>query len=408
LLDMTRLTSLGPVDELRGTVEAGAGLKWPELIEGLHRLQAGRETVWSIRQKQTGADDLTLGGALAANIHGRGLDMAPIIGDVAAFTLVDAAGQVLRCSRERHAGLFQLVIGGYGCFGVVTSVCLRLTPRIKLERQVEITTLDRLAPELERRMAAGCVYGDFQFSTDESSPDFLWRGVLSTYRPVEPEREMPEERRELERADWEELIRLAHHDRARGFQVYSDFYLSTHGALYWSDTHQLSVYLDDYHTELDRECCAQAPASEMITELYVPREALADFMAAAAGELRRREAMVIYGTIRSIRRDRESYLAWAKQDYACVIFNLHTEHSAEGIARAAEAFRALIDLALDRGGSFFLTYHRWARRDQVERAYPQFAAFLREKEERDPQHRFQSEWWRHCRQLIPAPVPALS
>jgi hypothetical protein len=31
---------------------------------------------------------------------------------------------------------------------------------------------------------------------------------------------------------------------------------------------------------------------------------------------------------------------------------------------------------LRRGGSYFLTSHRWARREQVEAAYPQFAELL--------------------------------
>ena len=188
LLDLSGLTNLGELDREHGTIEAGAGMKWPELIEGLHARQAGEEIVWSIRQKQTGADDLTLGGSLAANIHGRGLNLCPIIGDVEAFTLVDAAGEVRRCSREENAELFRLAIGGYGCFGVITSVCLRLTPRIKLKRLVEVTTIDRLMPALERRMAEGCLFGDFQFSIDERSPDFLCRGVLSSYRPVAPDR----------------------------------------------------------------------------------------------------------------------------------------------------------------------------------------------------------------------------
>jgi hypothetical protein len=112
---------------------------------------------------------------------------------------------------------------------------------------------------------------------------------------------------------------------------------------------------------------------------------------------------VIYGTIRLIERDTESFLAWAREDFACVIFNLHTEHSAGGIERAAGAFRALIDLALACGGSYFLTYHRWARRDQVEAAHPRFAEFLRHKEARDPGHRFQSDWWRHYRMMFAAP-----
>ncbi|BDS07087.1 putative FAD-linked oxidoreductase YitY [Oceaniferula spumae] len=399
LLDISGLKTVQPVDTESGLVEAGAGIMWPELIEKLHEQQLGAERVWSIRQKQTGADDLTLGGSLAANIHGRGLDMRPMIDDVEAFTLIDGNGKRHRCSRQENVELFNLAIGGYGCFGVITSVMLRLTPRQKLERLVEVTTIDRVIPELEQRMKDGCIFGDFQFSIDESSEGFLNLGVLSSYRPIDQTREMPTVRMDLGTEEWGKLIRLAHDNRTEVFKVYSEFYLSTHKSLYWSDTHQLSVYLDDYHSQLDRECGAKIPASEMISELYVPRGELLKFMADAADLLRDGSVPVIYGTVRLIRRDSESFLTWAREDYACVIFNLHTEHDEQGIARSANAFRALIDLALSLGGSYFLTYHRWARQDQIERAYPQFAEFLKRKEHYDPDQRFQSEWWRHYRDL---------
>lgn len=398
LLDLSDLKHLGPVDRERGWVEAGAGMTWPELIAGLHAAQDGQWPQWSIRQKQTGADELTLGGSLAANIHGRGLRMTPIIGDVEAFTLVDAAGRVIRCSRSENAEWFRLAIGGYGCFGVITSVCLRLSERLKIERRVEVTTVDLLMPALTERIAGGCLYGDFQYSIDEHSGDFLRRGVLSTYRPVEEAREM-EDATELGAEDWEELIHLAHTDRAKVFEVYSGHYLRTNGALYWSDTHQLGVYLNDYHQELDVRL-GTPRATEMITELYVPRDRLTGFMAHAAEELNGSGVPVIYGTVRLIARDAESVLAWAREDFACVIFNLHTEHENGGIERAAAVFRALIDIALAFGGSYFLTYHRWARRDQVERAYPAFRRFLEAKGNLDPEGRFQSEWWRHYRDLF--------
>jgi hypothetical protein len=127
-------------------------------------------------------------------------------------------------------------------------------------------------------------------------------------------------------------------------------------------------------------------------------------MKAAAAELRPRGVPVIYGTIRWIRRDDESFLAWAREDFACVIFNLHTDHARLGPAVAA--FRALIDLALSFGGSYFLTYHRWARRYQVEQAYPQFGEFLAAKARHDPEGRFQSEWWRWYRGVFAQPPSA--
>ena len=74
--------------------------------------------------------------------------------------------------------------------------------------------------------------------------------------------------------------------------------------------------------------------------------------------------------------------------------------AAAGIDRAADAFRTLIDLGASRGGSYYLTYHRWARRDQVERCYPQMREFLALKRQYDPNERFQSTWYHHHLQLL--------
>jgi len=388
-------------DRERGVIEVEAGIQWPELIAEILERQAG-EGVWGIAQKQTGADRLCIGGALSANAHGRGLKLRPMVGDVESFVLVDAQGHARTCSRGENSELFGLALGGYGLFGVIYSVRLRLAPRLKLERQVEIRTADGLAQAFEERVAAGYLYGDFQFDIDESSDGFLRRGVFACYRPVDSATPMPTDQGELSEADWNGLIRLAHADKAGAWQRYSEHYLATSGQLYWSDTHQLGYYPDDYHQALDRELHAAAPGSEMISELYVPRGELAGFLSAAAEVCRREGASVIYGTIRLIERDDETFLAWARERFACCVLNLHVEHSPAGIERAQRAFRALIDLAAERGGSFFLTYHRWALKRQVERCYPRMPEFLALKREYDPQERFQSEWYRHYRAMFRA------
>ena len=117
----------------------------------------------------------------------------------------------------------------------------------------------------------------------------------------------------------------------------------------------------------------------MITEIYVPRDALAGFMEAVRGDLLRQGAGLIYGTIRLIEQDDESALPWARRSWACIIFNLHVPHDPEGLAAARRQFTSLIDRGLERGGSYFLTYHRWADRGQVLAAYPRFVEFLQAK-----------------------------
>ncbi|MCP4204558.1 MAG: hypothetical protein GY769_21830 [bacterium] len=62
-------------------------------------------------------------------------------------------------------------------------------------------------------------------------------------------------------------------------------------------------------------------------------------------------------------------------------------------------FRTLIDLARKWGGSYFLTYPRWATREQVDDCYPQLLEFLKHKLEYDPEERFQSDWYRHYKAM---------
>lgn len=400
LLDMRGLDDVISFDRDAGTIEVRSGIEWPALIEYLSDGPGTDGVPWAIRQKQTGADRLSIGGALAANAHGRGLTFPPFVSDVESFTLVDSRGELVTCNRDENADLFALVAGGYGLFGCVVGVTMRLVPRRTMERVVEVRPIDDLISMFDRRVDEGFVYGDFQFATDRGSDDFLQRGVFSCYRPVELDGPLPSGQRALARDDWKRLIALAHTEKGRAFDLYAEHYLATSGQLYYSDAHQLADYEDGYHRALDVALGAQHRATEMISELYVPRHRLADFMADVADDFRRNRADVIYGTIRLIERDDDSFLAWAREPWACVIFNLHTVHTDEGIESSAAAFRGLIDLAADRGGSYFLTYHRWATRDQVERCHPRFRAFLEAKLHHDPDERFQSDWYRHHRALF--------
>jgi len=397
-IDTRPLARVISFDQERGLIEAEGGIQWPKLIRTYLDAQQENAKQWGIAQKQTGADTFTLGGSLSSNVHGRGLAMKPLIANIESFTLINADGKSIRCSVDENNELFRVAIGGYGLFGLIDSVTLRLVPRQKLRRVVEIIHAGDLPKRFEERIAQEFLYGDFQFSVDEKSPDFLQRGVFSCYQPIDEHDPIVAEKK-LRNDDWLDLLRLAYTDREKAFKRYSDYYLSTNGQTYWSDTSQLSAYLPNYAQKL-REQIGGEESSLIITEIYVPRADLPDFLAQAAELLRSNRTIVIYGTVRLIEKDDESFLAWAKESYACIIFNLLTLHKPDGIKASARSFRGLIDLAIARGGSYYLTYHKFAKPEQLIACYPQFKQFLNLKRKYDPTERFQSEWYRYYRKLF--------
>lgn len=399
LIDTSKLQGVVSFDHKKGQVEVLAGTIWPVLLSYLEKQQAGLYRSWGIVQKQTGADWLSIGGALSANAHGQGLRLKPIVGDVESFTLVNAEGKKILCSREENTELFKLAIGGYGLFGAIATVTLRLVPRAKVRRMVEIMNVDQIPKAFEHCAGAGCAYGDYQCDIDEKSPDFLKTGIFSCYETVAPETPAVVSER-LSDDDWVNLVTVAHADKAKAYKEYCAFYQKTSGQCNWADVWQSGPYVADYHKAIDAKLRTSNSGTEILTELYVPLSKLNDFISSCREQILKTGTNLIYSTIRFISKDDDTFLPWAKEDFACVIFNLHTEHSREGIEQSKSVLVRFIDFAIANGGSYYLTYHRYASKQQVLACYPQFEKFLQLKLKYDPQEVFQSDWYRHMKQLF--------
>jgi len=389
-LDMTHLNRMLHLDREGGRVTVEAGIQWPELIEELHRRQPDSAQPWTIREKQTGVDAVTLGGSLSSNVHGRGLASPPLVHDVESLQLLDAAGKLHTCSRGENAELFSLVVGGYGLFGVITQVTLRLVRRYKVRRRVNLIAVKDLLDIHRQRVAEGCVFGDCQYSADLSGEAEVHPGVFPCYQPVPLDTPLTENPQALTEEDWVRLYRLMRTDKRQAYEEYADHYARTDGQVYWSDTHQLAGQFVGHRKAVD-----PGAGTEMITEAYIRFDQLMPFFAKIRQDLAERKADIMYGTIRFIEADRETFLPWARERLVCVICNLHVRHTPEGIEKAKADFRLILDRVVEFGGSFYLTYHRWATPQHVAACYPKIRDFFRLKRKYDPSERFQSEWYRH-------------
>jgi FAD/FMN-containing dehydrogenase len=398
LLDMRAMNRVIGLDSKTGLLHVEAGIEWPELIQGYLSLQKD-DASWGIRQKQGGANRMSLGGALSANAHGHDLGSPPIISDVEWIEMVVADGTVRRCTRKENAEIFSLAVGGYGLFGIITAIGLRLVPRRKVRRHVEVHTTAEAVALVERRAAAGAPYGYFQYSIDETSRDFLRAGILTTYENVPPETPLGKENTDIDPKLVTALLEIAHRDRGSAYRRYAKLELSKDRNVEWSDLHQLSTYPTGYHQEIEKRLGAAYVGADLILEVYVPRNELIPLLEEARRILLASEMRLIYGTVRFIEQDKDSFLAWAKKRYACVIFSPHTSGETQDLKKTSEICRQLIRAATKRNGSFYLTYNRFASREELASAYPQFQDFLKLKKQYDPREMFQSDWYRYYKDL---------
>src|SRR5205085_5239785 len=74
-----------------------------------------------------GTRHISVGGAIASDVHGKNHHHAGTFGDyVTEIKLMLGSGDEVRCSRDEHAALFRSTVGGMGLTGVILEAKLRL------------------------------------------------------------------------------------------------------------------------------------------------------------------------------------------------------------------------------------------------------------------------------------------
>ena len=122
------------VPNLRLHVQAGA--RWRDIVSYLHKHGL------AVAVMQTN-NDFSVGGSMSVNVHGWQHDTGPVSSTVESFRLMLADGTVKQCSRTENKELFGLAMGGYGLFGVILNVQLRMVKNIMYRSQHRVVSLDK-------------------------------------------------------------------------------------------------------------------------------------------------------------------------------------------------------------------------------------------------------------------------
>lgn len=139
LIDTRNLDEVFFFDRETGLLTCGAGLMLDRLLELV--VPAG----W-FPPVTPGTSFVTIGGALANDVHGKNHQRAGTFGcHIRAFELIRSDGQRLICAPDLNPELFAATIGGFGLTGLVTQVTLQLMPIASADMRREALHFENLS-----------------------------------------------------------------------------------------------------------------------------------------------------------------------------------------------------------------------------------------------------------------------
>ena len=148
IADMRAMDRLISFDPETGLLEAQAGMM-------LDRVIATGRTHGYFPAVVPGTQFVTLGGAIANDVHGKNHHRRGTFGrHVVALTLLRSDGHIYHCSRSANANLFAATIGGMGLTGLILTAQIRLTKVPSLAVEERSTPFQNLGEFFDRAEAA--------------------------------------------------------------------------------------------------------------------------------------------------------------------------------------------------------------------------------------------------------------
>jgi FAD/FMN-containing dehydrogenase len=363
---------------------AGSGARWSEIVPYLD----ARHRSVAVMQSN---NDFTVGGSISVNCHGWQHNHAPIASTIESFRVMRADGTIVRCARDEHRELFSLVLGGYGLFGIILDVRLRVVPNERYRPEVELIEADEYAKRFAERVNGtgdiGMVYGRLCVAPGEQR--YLREALMTVFRRVPcAKEEIPA----LSGGGARDLQR--HIFRA---QIASD-----KGKLYrWRAEKNLAAELSDEFVSRNRLLNdasttfqeRNADRTDILHEYFIPPAFVPHFLARAREIIPKHDCDLLNVTVRNVLKDDDTFLRYASEELFSFVMLFNQERTPDADQVMASLTRELIDAALECGGRHYLPYRLHATHEQFNRAYPQAAEFFEQKRKYDAEELFVNQFY---------------
>jgi FAD/FMN-containing dehydrogenase len=364
------------------TYRCGAGTRWSSVIKALDVNGFSPAVMQS-------NNDFGVASTYSVNAHGWPVPFSGCGLTVNSLQMMLATGEVIACSRNENADLFTAAMGGYGLFGIITELELKMVPNTRLKPTfTEVDPMEfgpRFVQTIKDNSGVQMAYGRMDVSRDR----FFERAMMITYRPTTDQSDLPpaagpgifsNQIRKVFRAQ-------VNNDRAK----HRRWWVET-GIGPWvtgGDTTRNSLINEPVIALDDKD----PTRTDILHEYFIAPDKFAAFINACREVIPSSYQDLLNITLRYVMPDRESWLTYAPADRIAAVMLFSQEKSLRAEQDMARMTEALIDKTLALGGSYYLPYRLHARQDQFEKAYPGIRPFVAKKRAMDPGNLFRHAMW---------------
>lgn len=376
-LDMRSFKQLIWLNEKKKTVRVQAGMRWRDLQTILDPVGLAVRTMQSY-------SNFTIGGSVSVNCHGRYVGHGGIVHSIRSLQLILADGQVLEVNQQQNSELFYTAIGGYGSIGIITEIELNLDDNFKIERSSQRVTLMDYPDWFSEYIRTNSDV--LLHNADLTPPTFDAPHCITWTRTQKPttigHRLMPQDQiyRKEQIALWA-MTELPSGERLRpSIQKLQDKPL---------------VVWRNYEASLDvreLEPMTRKITTYVLQEYFVPASHFKNYAQALSRLMRSLNTHTVNISIRHSKADANTLLSWAREDVFCFVVYYKQRMQTATEVDVGRWTRAMIDLALKHGGTYYLPYQPHATQAQFEQAYPQAKELRRLRKELGA-HRLSNMMW---------------
>ncbi|PLS16209.1 FAD-binding oxidoreductase [Bacillus sp. M6-12] len=380
MLDMKEYNKILDFDPKQKEITVQSGATWDDIQKYInpHGLAV------KVMQSQ---NIFTVGGALSVNVHGRDIRNDALIDTVKSFRLLAPDGRILNVSKKENAELFPLVIGGYGLFGVILDVTLKLTDDELYQLRTGLVEYKDY-PDFFKNEIRNNPGVKMHLARISVAPKNLLKDMYVTDYLLADDQSMHQQFSKLKGEGIIAVPKLF-----LGISRYSDWGKNAFWDLQKNYTEQQNGSFETRNNVMRSESAfmdyENGTRTETLQEYFVPVDQFPGYIDELRSVLQNEKNFNLLNiTVRFVEKNENAVLSYAKDDMFALVLLINQGRSSAEKKETGRVIRKMINVTLNHKGSYYLPYYPYPTRGQLKKAYPRIDEFFTKKKEFDPNDRF--------------------